>query len=86
MAVSPHNTNQNCSNCGQKVPKSLSTRTHICPDCGYVEDRDINAAINILKRGLSTVGHTETPPLPPTPPMSGGGEIPSGLIGYVLSD
>ncbi len=60
VAVSPHNTNQNCSNCGQKVPKSLSTRTHICPHCGYVEDRDINAAINILKKGLSTVGHTET--------------------------
>jgi IS605 OrfB family transposase len=60
VAVSPHNTSQNCSNCGQKVPKSLSTRTHICPHCGYVEDRDINAAINILKKGLSTVGHTET--------------------------
>ncbi|CCI12714.1 transposase [Microcystis aeruginosa PCC 9806] len=60
VAVAPHNTSQNCSNCGQKVPKSLSTRTHICPDCGYIEDRDINAAINILKKGLSTVGHTET--------------------------
>lgn len=60
VAVAPHNTSQNCSNCDQKVPKSLSTRTHICPHCGYVEDRDINAAINILKKGLSTVGHTET--------------------------
>ena len=60
VAVAPHNTSQNCSNCGQKVPKSLSTRTHTCPHCGYVEDRDINAAINILKKGLSTVGHTET--------------------------
>ena len=60
VAVPPHNTSQNCSNCGQKVPKSLSTRTHVCPHCGYVEDRDINAAINILKKGLSTVGHTET--------------------------
>jgi IS605 OrfB family transposase len=60
VAVSPHNTSQNCSSCGEKVPKSLSTRTHICPHCGYVEDRDINAAINILKKGLSTVGHTET--------------------------
>lgn len=55
IAVAPHNTSQNCSNCGHIVKKSLSTRTHICPHCGYVEDRDINAAINILQKGLSTV-------------------------------
>lgn len=58
IAVAPHNTSQNCSNCGEKVQKSLSTRTHICPHCGFFEDRDINAAINILHKGLSTVGQT----------------------------
>ena len=75
VAVPPHNTSQNCSNCGEKVKKSLSTRTHICPHCGYVEDRDINAAINILKRGLSTVGHTES---------KAWGDLPSGLVGEIL--
>jgi putative transposase len=60
VAVPPHNTSQNCSSCGKKVKKSLSTRTHVCPHCGYVADRDMNAAINILKLGLSTVGHTGT--------------------------
>lgn len=60
IAVSPYNTSQNCSNCGKKVQKSLSTRTHICRHCNYVEDRDVNAAINILQKGLSTVGHTES--------------------------
>ena len=60
VAVPPHNTSQDCSNCGQKVQKSLSVRTHICPHCGFVCDRDINAAINILKKALSTVGHTGT--------------------------
>ncbi|MEI2579448.1 RNA-guided endonuclease InsQ/TnpB family protein [Scytonema sp. PRP1] len=60
IGVSPHNTSQNCSKCGEKVQKSLSTRTHVCPHCNYVEDRDINAAINILQKGLSTVGHTES--------------------------
>jgi putative transposase len=58
VAVPPHNTSQNCSNCGEKVKKSLSTRTHICPHCNYVADRDVNASINILKLGLTTVGHT----------------------------
>jgi putative transposase len=60
IAVSPHNTSQNCSNCGEKVQKSLSTRTHVCPHCGFVADRDVNAGINILQKGLSTVGHTES--------------------------
>jgi len=58
IPVAPHNTSQNCSNCDKKVPKSLSTRTHICHHCGYSEDRDVNAAKNILKKALSTVGQT----------------------------
>ena len=58
VAVPPHNTSQNCSNCGTKVKKSLSTRTHVCPHCNYLEDRDVNASVNILKLGLTTVGHT----------------------------
>ena len=58
VAVAPHYTSQNCSSCGEGVKKALSTRTHICPSCGQVQDRDHNAAINILKKGLNTVGHT----------------------------
>lgn len=48
-SVDPKNTSQNCSNCGRKVPKKLSTRVHRCV-CGHVEDRDKNAAKNILNR------------------------------------
>ena len=75
VAVPPHNTSQDCSNCGEKVKKSLSTRTHVCPHCGYVEDRDVNASINILKRGLSTVGHTGT---------YAWGDLPSWAVGANL--
>ncbi|GFE70162.1 RNA-guided endonuclease TnpB family protein [Chroococcus sp. FPU101] len=57
IAVPPQYTSQNCSNCGDLVKKTLSTRTHVCK-CGCVLDRDENAAINILKKGISTVGHT----------------------------
>ncbi|MCG6135149.1 MAG: transposase [Nostoc sp. LLA-1] len=58
VAVPPHHTSQNCSNCGEVVKKSLSTRTHDCPHCGHIQDRDWNAARNILELGLRTVGHT----------------------------
>jgi len=60
VAVPPHYTSQNCSNCGEIVKKSLSTRTHKCSHCGFVLDRDWNAAINILELALRTVGHTGT--------------------------
>ena len=52
IAVSPHFTSQKCSSCGEHVEKSLSVRTHLCPHCGYIGDRDVNAARNILQRGL----------------------------------
>jgi putative transposase len=60
VAVPPHNTSQNCFNCGEIVKKTLSTRTHVCNKCGTVLDRDHNAALNILEIGLRTVGHTGT--------------------------
>lgn len=60
VAVSPHWTSQNCSNCGRVVVKALSTRTHECPHCGTVLNRDENAALNILAKGLSTAGHVGT--------------------------
>lgn len=58
IAVPPQYTSQDCSNCGERVKKALSVRTHVCPHCGYEADRDVNAAINILRLGLTTVGHT----------------------------
>jgi putative transposase len=51
-------TSQDCSGvladgsrCRQRVAKSLSVRTHVCPSCGLVLDRDENAARNILRAG-----------------------------------
>ncbi|NEQ76171.1 MAG: transposase [Okeania sp. SIO2C9] len=55
IAVNPKNTSQDCSNCGEKVPKELDIRTHSCPHCGILIDRDLNAAINIKNRA---VGHS----------------------------
>jgi putative transposase len=61
IAVAPQFTSQECSACGAIVKKSLSVRTHICPSCGVVLDRDHNAALNILAKALAcTLGHRET--------------------------
>lgn len=58
IAVRPHYTSQNCSSCGEYVAKSLGVRTHVCPFCGYLADRDENAARNILQRGLQVLART----------------------------
>src|SRR5215211_1247592 len=50
--IPAHFTTQACSNCGELVSKSLSVRLHVCASCGYREDRDINAAKNILRAGM----------------------------------
>lgn len=60
VAVDPKFTSQDCSNCGQRVKKSLSTRTHQC-SCGTILCRDHNAAMNILS--LGTGGQPETSPI-----------------------
>jgi putative transposase len=51
--VDPYKTSQICSACDEEGEhKDLSVRTHVCVHCGVVLDRDHNAALNILDRGL----------------------------------
>ncbi|MFB2893777.1 RNA-guided endonuclease InsQ/TnpB family protein [Aerosakkonemataceae cyanobacterium BLCC-F50] len=89
IAVNPRLTSQECSCCGAIVKKSLSTRTHVCK-CGFVLDRDWNAAINILKVALSTVGHTGTWILDfgvsaQSNDLNASGDLVSTLAGAILS-
>ncbi len=58
-AVPPAYTSQDCSGCGERVPKSLRVRTHVFPTCGLVLDRDENAARNIQWRGQRLRGLAE---------------------------
>ncbi len=80
IAVNPAYTSQECSSCGALIKKSLSMRTHVCK-CGFVLDRDWNAAINILKLALSTTGHVGTWVIDP----NALGDSTSTLIGTILS-
>lgn len=55
IVVSPHYTSQECSDCNHNDgSKSLDIREWTCSNCGTHHDRDVNAARNILKKGLAT--------------------------------
>lgn len=82
IAVNPAYTSQECSSCSAIVKKSLSTRTHVC-QCGCVLDRDENAALNILNKGLGTVGHTGTFMLDMSNAL---GESTSTFVGAILHE
>jgi putative transposase len=58
VLVDPRYTSQDCSGCGERVKKDLAVRIHDCPHCGLTLDRDLNAALNILARGLASLGAT----------------------------
>jgi putative transposase len=62
LVVNPSGTSQKCSTCETVVRKDLSMRMHECQSCGLVLDRDLNAALNVLKLGLEQV-HAEAEPL-----------------------
>jgi putative transposase len=57
IRVNPAYTSKSCSGCGHIFEgQKLSDRWITCPECGLSLDRDHNAAINILKRGLESLG------------------------------
>jgi putative transposase len=59
VPVPPQYTSQKCSSCSQIVKKTLLIRTHTCK-CGFVLQRDVNAAINILNLAKARGGHPQS--------------------------
>lgn len=62
VMVDERNTSEQCSRCGQIVKKTLRCRIHSCPHCGLEMNRDLNAALNILGRGLASLGQVPESP------------------------
>ncbi len=56
VAVNPAYTSQDCSGCGHRQKKTLAERVHSCACCGLILDRDHNAALNIKRLGLQSLG------------------------------
>jgi putative transposase len=56
VKVSPAYTTQDCSCCGQRQVMPLDKRVYDCPNCGLSLDRDTNAARNIKRLGLESLG------------------------------
>jgi len=61
---SDYPSSQLCSSCGNKnsITKNLSVRTWTCPYCQSKHDRDINASINILRKGIELLSKDGTHP------------------------
>lgn len=50
--VEPAYSSQTCSSCGETHKKSRTGEMFKCVDCGYAEDADYNASLNVLRRFL----------------------------------
>jgi putative transposase len=57
IVVDPAYTSQTCSACGAVDAASRISRSQfVCTSCGIIEDADVNAAQNILRRGICPTG------------------------------
>jgi putative transposase len=70
IAVNPAYSSQDCSRCGHRQKMPLSDRIYRCPCCLLELDRDLNAALNLLRLGLQALG---LGPLKPT-------GLPAGVV------
>ena len=61
---STYPSSQFCSKCSYKnsITKDLTIRKWTCPKCGSIHDRDINAAKNILSKGIEILTKDGTHP------------------------
>ena len=59
--INPAYTSQTCSHCGVVIKSNRNGETYHCSVCGVELDADVNAAINILRRGIYSDGSLPSP-------------------------
>ena len=81
VQVNPAGTTKECAECGVESEKPLWVREHSCPSCGFKTDRDANASLNVLSRGLQELGlgQAESTPVETAIPVGTGGGRPSSV-------
>jgi putative transposase len=53
-------SSKTCSHCGQKKEDlSLAERQYHCQSCGFTEDRDVNAAMNLRTLACGSLGEAK---------------------------
>ena len=60
VKVDPRYTSQMCSSCGQVEKKNRKGSMYKCCYCGYTNHADINAALNIRDKYISTLPATSS--------------------------
>lgn len=59
ILVNPAYTSQTCSRCGHVDKRNRESQAvFVCKKCSYTANADVNAARNILERGLDTLAVT----------------------------
>ena len=77
VEVDPRFTSQTCQDCGAVNAKNRRGEWYHCLACGFELDADRNAAVNILRRGLTTLGLNHCPTGAQDAALT-----PSGEVGY----
>ncbi len=58
--VDPRFSSQQCSCCGHIDKANRDKERFLCTECGYIEDADIQASLNLLDRGLKQLSISPT--------------------------
>jgi putative transposase len=59
--VDPRFTSQQCRVCGHTAPENRDSQAFRCVSCGHADHADVNAARNILARGLASLVSAHAP-------------------------